>query len=573
MVRILARNGKHMTNFVANAGGIGKLTARGLTALLLVAASGWANADTVGAEIQALLKAGRYPKLHWGNFSDVAKPLSQLYGQDEPNPLWFREGQPTSQARSMVENLAGADDRGLNAVDYDAGLLAKWLTAPELRSGDAKSIAGFDVALSIAATRYVANLYLGRINPRTVGFGLSVEPKRLDVPKRVLELTQSPNPGKILAELEPSFPIYRPLKDALLRYRKLAKELPQLRFDFPAKLTPGMSHKDVPALRKLLVALGDLPGISPGSETSELYDAELAAAVKAYQIRHGLGDDAIIGKATRARLITPLADRLKQIQLGLERLRWLPAEVRGLYLIVNIPSFKLYGAKAGEGLGQHDIQMNVVVGQAIDGRSTPVFHSDMTTVTFRPYWNVPESIAAKEVVPDILRKPGFLKKNAMEIVSSFSAQATPLEPSKTNLDKVAAGTLKVRQKPGPKNALGLVKFSFPNTNNVYLHSTPSQSLFTRDRRDFSHGCIRVQNPAGLAEWVLADNGDWPRERVEAFMNGEITKTINLKKPIPVYIFYSTVMADADGRVSFFEDIYGHDRTLQVLLARGFPYPK
>ena len=543
-----------------------------LAAFLMVQGLGGAHAESSENAIQALLKSGKHPKLRWGKFSDVAKPLAQLYGQPDPAPLWLREGKPTPQARAMIESLKGADDRGLNAEDYDADMLSTWIASPALKSSAPGELADFDVALSIAATRYVSNLYLGRINPRTVGFGLNVDPKRLDVPKRVLELTQSENPKTILAELEPRFPIYRPLKEALLRYRKLSRELPHMKFGFPAKFSPGMSHKDVPALRKLLVALGDLKVIKPGVEASELYDAELAQAVKAYQIRHGLGSDAIIGKATLARLSTPIPDRLKQIQLGLERLRWLPADVRGHYLIVNIPSFKLYGARAGEGLGQHDIQMNVVVGEAIDGRNTPVFHADMTMVTFRPHWNVPDGIAAKEVVPDILRDPKFLEKNNMEIVPNFSLQATAMEPSKPNLDKVAAGALKVRQKPGASNALGLVKFSFPNTNNVYLHSTPSKGLFNRDRRDFSHGCIRVQDPLKLAEWVLADNGDWPKDRIQSFMDGEVTKTINIKKPIPVYILYSTVMADPDGKVSFFEDIYGHDRTLQVLLAKGFPYP-
>ena len=522
--------------------------------------------------IQSLIKSGTHPKLRWGKLSDVMKPLGQLYGKPEPTPLWLKDGKPTPQAKAMIESLKGADEHGLNSADYDADLLAGWMASPGLKSSDPVEVAEFDVALSVATTRYVSNLYLGRINPRSVGFGLNVEPKRLDVPRRVRELTQSPKTKDILASLEPQFPMYRPLREALVRYRKLARELPRVRFGFPAKFTPGMSHKDVPGLRKLLVALGDLKGEKPGSEASELYDSELVNAVKAYQIRHGIGNDGIIGKATLARLSMPIADRLKQIQLGLERLRWLPSGVRGHYLIVNIPSFKLYGAKAGEGLGSYDIQMNVVVGEAIDGRNTPVFHSDMTMVTFRPYWNVPDGIATKEVVPAILQDPKYLEKNNMEIVPDFSLQATALEPNRINLDKVAAGALKVRQKPGGANALGLVKFSFPNTNNVYLHSTPSKGLFNRDRRDFSHGCIRVQDPLQLAEWVMADNGDWPKDRIQSFMEGEVTKTINLKKAIPVYILYSTVMVDPDGKVSFFEDIYGHDRTLQVLLARGFPYP-
>jgi len=525
-----------------------------LLGLLWTAAPGPAMAgDPVNAEIQSILKAGRFPELRWGNFSDLAKPLTQLYGQNA-DPLWFREGRPTLQAGEMVESLAEADNQGLNAADYDAGLLVKWLSGAPPQAGDPKAVAKFDVALTIAATRYVGNLYLGRINPRTVGFALDVEPKRLDVPKRVRELTQSPDIRGVLASLEPRFPMYHPLKEALLRYRKLAAELPHMKFGFPAKFKPGMSHKDVPALRKLLVALGDLKTVDPALERSEVYDPALADAVKAYQIRHGLGNDGIIGKNTLARLSTPIADRLKQIEIGLERLRWLP-DVRGSYIIVNIPSFKLYGAKTGDGPGSYDIEMNVVVGEAIDGHGTPVFHSDMSMVTFRPYWNVPPSIAEKELGPLISRNPGYLAKHGMEMVGN------------------GAGGYRIRQKPGPKNALGKIKFSFPNTNNVYLHGTPSQSLFKRDRRDFSHGCIRVEDPPKLAEWVLADNGDWPMERIRQFMEGADNKTISLKKNIPVYILYSTVMADPDGTISFFEDIYGHDRTLQVLLSKGFPYPR
>ena len=494
----------------------------------------------------------------------------ELYGS-VPTLIWISDGRPTAQAEKVLESLVEADDKGLNSSDYDVELLKRWLTTPEMKTGD-EAVAAFDMALSISVMRYISNLYLGRINPRSVGFGLNVEPKKLDLPKRVREISRSSRVKELIDEMEPRFPVYRPLRDALVRYRKLVQDVPHLRFGFPAKFTSGMSHKDVPALRKLLVALGDLKVARPEQENSEIYDSELASAVRAFQIRHGLGDDGVIGKATLAQLSMPVAQRLKQIQLGLERMRWLPTDVRGLYLLVNIPSFKLYGSRGGEGLGQYDIEMNVVVGEAMDGRATPVFHSDMTNVYFRPYWNVPEAIAAKELVPDAFRNPAYLAKNNFEIIGSTTSAAT-LEPTSGNLEGVAAGQFRLRQKPGPKNALGLVKFAFPNTNNVYLHSTPSVSLFNRARRDFSHGCIRVQDPVRLAEWVLADEGDWPRERIEAAMNNEPSSKVTLKKPIPVYIFYSTVMADLSGSISFYEDIYGHDRTLQVMLARGFPYPR
>lgn len=543
-----------------------------IVSLLCPAAFAMAESG-VGGEIQALIQSGRLNALHWSHFSDVSKGLARLYGESPVKALWSKDQQPTPQALAMVAAFGEADAAGLIPEDYDAALLQRWSQEAQAGFKDVTAAAAYDVALSVAALRFAANLHVGRINPRSVGFDLDVMPRRQEVPARVLEMTRNPSPRALLADLEPRFPIYQPLKAALVRYRKLALELPKPKFGFPAKFTPGMTHPDVPALRELLVALGDLPEGAHGQEASVgLYDPVLEQAVKAFQARHGLTPDGVIGKGTLARLSTPVADRLKQIELGLERLRWLPEGVRGHYLIVNIPAFQLYGARAGEGIGHHELQMNVVVGQAIDGRQTPIFHSDMTMVTFRPFWNVPEAIAAKEVVPAIRRHPAYLQKNDLEIVSAFAPSAQPLAADESTLERVASGALKIRQRPGPENALGLFKFSFPNTNNVYLHSTPSKSLFSRDRRDFSHGCIRVQDPQRLAEWVLEDNGDWPAERIAEFANGDVTKTITLKKPIPVYILYSTVMVDQEGRISFFDDIYGHDRTLQVLLSRGFPYP-
>jgi murein L,D-transpeptidase YcbB/YkuD len=522
-----------------------------LLPLLMQEGTAWAE-GTVNTEIQSLLKAGRLPELHASAFADVGKTLTLLYSENA-DPLWLSQGYPTAQAREMVTNLAQADDQGLYAADYDAELLKKWLDSPELQAGDAQAEAKFDVALSIATARYATHLHQGRINPKSVGFALEVGPRKIDVPKSVREISQSVNPGDSLAGLEPQFPMYRPLKDGLRRYRQLAGELPKLSFAFPAKFTPGMSHKDVPHLRKLLVALGDLRAVDPATETLDVYDPALAEAVKIFQIRHGLGNDGVIGKKTLARLSTPIGKRIEQIEIGLERLRWLP-DVRGSYLIVNIPSFKLYGAKTGDGPGSYDIEMNVIVGESIDGHGTPVFHSDMSMVTFRPYWNVPPSIAEKELAPIIKRNPAYLTKHNMEMVGN------------------GHGGLRIRQKPGPKNALGKIKFSFPNTNNVYLHGTPNQGLFKLDRRDFSHGCIRVEDPPKLAEWVLQDQGNWHMERIQKAITGPDNQTVSLKNTIPVYILYSTVIADPDGTISFYDDIYGHDKTLQTLLSKGLSAP-
>jgi murein L,D-transpeptidase YcbB/YkuD len=529
--------------------------------------------DTPSAHIQHLLREGVLPRLHWGRFPDYQARLDQLYAQNGWMPLWIKDGKPSSQAAAVVASLAEADDKGLDSADYDAELLRKWLASPDwTNAADPREVAAFDVALSLSAMRYISSLYLGRVNPRHVDFGLSIEPKKVDLPNLVQKIAQSDHPKALADDMEPKLPIYRTLKEALTRYRALAKDMQMPSLAFPPKFSPGARHKDVPALRRLLFALGDLKEIKPGAADSEVYDLEVAAAVKSFQQRHGLRADGVIGKGTLTRLSVPFAERVKQIRLGLERLRWLPDDIRGLYLIVNIPSFQLYGSRAGEGFGHHDIQMDVIVGEAIGGRHTPVFHSDMTYVIFRPYWNVPYKITAKELLPIIRRNPGYLARNNMELVSNFAPSAMPYEPSLENIEMLSTGALKLRQRPGPKNALGLVKFAFPNNNNVYLHSTPSKGLFQRARRDFSHGCIRVQDPVKLAEWVLMGQGEWTRERIISAMTGESPKTVTLKQPIPVYIFYSTVLADQEGRVGFYEDIYGHDLTLQTLLAKGFPYP-
>jgi murein L,D-transpeptidase YcbB/YkuD len=240
--------------------------------------------------------------------------------------------------------------------------------------------------------------------------------------------------------------------------------------------------------------------------------------------------------------------------------------------MVNIPSFELFGFSDGFESGKPDIMMKVIVGEAVDGRRTPVFSADMTYVVFRPHWNLPYKIAVKEMLPGALRNPGYLARRNLEIVSGFGSNPAVYAPTYENLQRVSSGALKLRQKPGPKNALGLVKFAFPNQNDVYLHSTPNQGLFGRDRRDFSHGCIRVGDPVGLAEWVLKDEPEWTRVRIQQAMNGRDPKMVTLARPIPVYIFYSTVLADEDGKAMFFEDLYGHDRILQSLIDKGFPHP-
>lgn len=424
--------------------------------------------------------------------------------------------------------------------------------------------------MSLALMRYASNLALGRVSPRSARFALDVTPKRLDLPALVQRLASDSRPCEALAELEPKLPLYRNLKAALPRYRALAgsHEVPALAL--PPKLNPGDRHEGVPALRQRLAALG-FPPQESSAKDPEVYSGDLVEAVERFQARHGLAKDGVIGKGTLAALDVPPAARLAQIQLGLERLRWLPQEINGPFILVNVPSFRLYGY--GEDHERPAVSMNVVVGRSSGGHNTPVFHSDMTYVVFRPFWNLPRAITVKEMLPSILRDPGYLARHHLEMVASFGNGSQVYEPSLESLERLSAGSLKLRQRPGPKNALGLVKFAFPNDDNIYLHGTPSVNLFQRARRDFSHGCIRVQDPVGLAEFVLKRQDEpWSPQRIEEAMNGAQSRTVTLKQPLPVFLYYSTALAEPDGAVEFFEDIYGLDGVLEQLLEKGFPHP-
>jgi len=256
------------------------------------------------------------------------------------------------------------------------------------------------------------------------------------------------------------------------------------------------------------------------------------------------------------------------MQLTLERWRWLPDSFQSAPIVVNIPEFRL---RAYDQNFKVAVRMRVVVGKAY-GHHTPVFSDTMQYVVLRPYWEVPYSITRAETVPHILRDPGYLAKENMEVVDSGQNVVSAGTVSGEVLDQLRAGKLFVRQQPGPKNSLGLVKLVFPNSYNVYMHDTPSTELFAKSRRDFSHGCIRLERPADLAAWVLRDNPGWTPQRIQAAMNGATTQQVNLAHPIPVLIVYATVVVPEDGLVHFYDDIYGHDAALEKALAKGYPYP-
>jgi murein L,D-transpeptidase YcbB/YkuD len=543
-------------------GGVRSLAWAALSWLVLGIASAAAPEPTPAA-IQAIVAASKLDGLRWPRFPDYQYILKGLYEPAGYAPLWLDGGRPTKQAREAIDALRDADARGLDPQDYDAELLeTQWRTlSAGQASGDA--LARFDVALSVGLVRNISDLHIGKVNPKDLAFGFDIDPKKYDLVALVAGAIRDDRIAQVVAEAEPHYTQNRLLKEQLTRYKRLAKDSSVGPVEITPPVRPGAPLAAGPELARWLVALGDLAAVPDPPPTT--YQGALVEGVKHFQARHGLSPDGVIGAPTAQALSVPAAQRVRSIELALERLRWVPPLDHGRVVFVNIPAFELW-AFDDVTTQEPALQMAVVVGRAMRTQ-TPVFTGAMKTVVFAPYWNVPTSITRKEILPKLRSNPGYLAAQNMEIVSD----GTPLPPTSSNIAKLASGGAQLRQRPGPKNALGRVKFLFPNSNNVYLHDTPAQSVFDKTRRDFSHGCIRLSQPAVLAGWVLRDEG-WDAARVEEEMARTAEKAVPLRQPIPVVIFYTTVIARRDGTIAFFEDVYGHDKALERALAAGYPYP-
>jgi len=518
------------------------------------------------SSIQPLISAGRLNEMRWPDFRDLQTSLREFYEPAGYAPAWVQQATPSRQALAMIDIFRNAWKKGLEPEDYDASRWDRRLHSLQNSNSDASAL---DVALTVSTMRYVSDLRIGRINPRHFQFGLTVEQKKYDLARFLRDqLLPASDISAALDAIEPPFATYRRTEQALARYVQLAREDDGEKLPTPSKpIDPGQTYAGLPRLVRLLTLVGDLP---PGTQPddSHIYDATLAEAVKRFQRRHGLDGDGRIGAATIKQLNVPLSDRVRQLQLTLERWRWLPTEFSAPPIIVNIPDFRL---RALDENNKVALEMRVVVGKAMSTQ-TPVFTGDMAFIVLRPYWNVPPGILRRSTIPAIKRNPNYVAEQNFEITRLDGTVVTSGQVSDDVLAQLQAGKLAIRQKPGPNNALGLVKLMFPNDYSVYLHSTPSTELFSRSRRDFSAGCIRVEKPAELTTWVLRNNPGWTLERVQQGMqSGKDNVTVNLARVVPVFIVYGTAIA-YENEVHFYDDIYGHDRKLAAVLDKGYPYP-
>jgi murein L,D-transpeptidase YcbB/YkuD len=526
------------------------------------------SVEEAGAAIRATIASGRLPRLTRRGMPPTDSQFTEVY-RDGFIPVWVTaEGKPSTAAREALTILGDAASEGLRPEDYHTARLDTMAAALERTpSPEAGEIGRFDATLTAAVLRFAADLHGGRVDPRQVDFEMSLPDELHNLPSLMAVAISDHRVGEALAALRPPLVQYQRLREALVRYRALmdssVTEVPAV----AASVKPGAQWPGLPALHRRLVLVGDLPGSVAVPGDSVVYEGALLEGVKRFQDRHGLEPDGVIGKGTITALNVPFARRVRQIELGLERLRWMPDLHNSRFIVVNIPTFQLWAWDSLTADGTPSLSMNVVVGASLKSM-TPVMQEELAYLVFRPYWNVPRSITVGEILPKVRRDPGYLTLHNMELVAGGGDDASPLAATPANIERLAKGQLRVRQRPGPKNSLGLVKFIFPNDQAIYLHDTPATALFSRARRDFSHGCVRVERPADLAAWVLRERPEWTRDRiVEAMQRGK-SQRVSLPRQIPVFLFYTTAISSPDGTVRFAEDIYGRDaRLLKALEAQ------
>jgi murein L,D-transpeptidase YcbB/YkuD len=513
-------------------------------ALALCAAAALAPCSTLAQPVPATIhtlavQASQSPATPSGPY-DERGWLERFYAPRKYAPAWN-----PSTAAAALWVLRQATLQGLNPLDYGTDSLQR-----QLRAGTSDT-ARFDVALTSAMLHYLADLRVGRVRSE---YHTRLPDARLRQYDPVERLRAGLAGGKLQAAVqaaEPQFRQYGPVRAALAHYRELSRQpypaLPRPR----AKVAPGGAYPAAKALFERLVLLGDLPAdASPPGEG--IYSERMEEGVRHFQARHGLVDDGVLGRGTIDALNVPLATRVRQLELTLERLRWLPDFGPGPLIVVDLPAYRLWALPNGS--AGAPLEMRVVVGTAMK-TETPLFVGQMRYLEFNPYWNVPRSILEKEILPKLARNSSYLTQNDMETV-----------PPGASVADLQAGRARLRQRPGPKNSLGAIKFAMPNPMDIYLHSTPARGLFERSRRDLSHGCIRVEHPAALAQYVLGRQRQWNADTIQGALQPGPTRHVDLAQAIPVVIFYATAMVDPEGSARFAADIYGRDAKLEQELA-------
>lgn len=495
-------------------------------------------------------------------FAQHRAALRRFYHDRGHAPAWLDD----EQAREVVAVLRSAGSHGLDARAYDIDWIETRLAE---RRSNAAAPAALDIAMTLALLRFLSEVHAGQIDPRSAGVRPLAGRRQFDPVSAIQSAREHGRLAGVAASAAPRWPMYAALQEVLGRYRVLATQpLPQPIPD-GLPIRPGLSRPEVTLLYGLLIALGDL---APTEAVTDQYDGPIVEAVKRFQSRHGLDADGIVGRATRNALNEPMTARIRQIELALERARWLPNLEVDRAVGVNVPGFTLWAVDFSAGRPSVRLQSKVIVGRAPETR-TPLFSTLVRGIELNPYWNVPESITRSEIVPRLRRDRAYLEREEMEIVTRETPPRVLPNATAETLEELEQGKLRLRQRPGSKNALGRLKLLMPNDLDIYLHDTPERVLFARARRDFSHGCIRVENIAGLAAFLLENGAGWDEARIRTAMQSDARETVRLPQPVPVVLFYTTVMVEPNGAVYFLPDIYGLDAILDAALAKRADAPR
>jgi L,D-transpeptidase YcbB len=525
--------------------------------------------DPIGQEIRHIFSAETPPAylegVGW-------KLVRQIYEDRQYRPLWVGVGGAWERTRDLIANLCDAEREGLRSADYRLGELrgAVERLRPSLEKQRPEAFAVLDLELTSRFLEYGADLLAGRLDPTAVASGWYIRARRSSNDSTLRVVVQAQEFHDMVAALRPPQSGYAQLVKPLAEYREILRQGGWPEVPGRHTLRQGDRGARVAVLRRRLWMTGDLEDSPKGKP---VYDRDVAKAVARFQERHGMPGDGIVGPATLDALNVPVEVRIRQIQLNLERYRWLPGEFGSRYIYVNIPDYTLTAYDRGKQV----LKMRAVVGEEYEN-ATPVFADSMTFLVFRPAWNVPQRILVREILPKIRKRRSYLVRNDLEVLDA-KRESLVLNPRRINWSRVDATKIRVRQKGGsPTNPLGLVKFMFPNQFAVYLHDTPTPELFDRSKRTLSHGCVWVEKPVELADYVLAGQDDWDEKKIREAMETAETaddegsvdgQKVTLERPVPVYIVYLTAFVQ-DGELNFRRDPYGKARETLGGLGRLSP---
>ena len=536
-----------------------------LSACLILLLTATAGAQPAEPSIQQLL-IDRVTRIEAGETVTVADSeiasrilLPAIYRAHEYTPLW----QNPRSVEQLLAAIRSSDRDGLDPSDYNLHTLESLLQQRQNGSVDNVLAAELDLLLTDSLVRLGYHLSFGKVDPEALDpdWNMTRYIEDMEALVRQAEAIDTGNVDALLQSLRPQLPAYARLQAALAEYRQLQAGGGWEPVAPGETLKPGMSGKRVAALRQRLLVTGDM---SDGSSDPKVFDASLEAGVRKFQLRHGLEDDGIVGKATLTALNVPVEQRIDQIRANLERARWVLHDLPDTYILVDIAGFRVTYTRDGEIVWQTRAQ----VGRPY--RKTPVFRAKLTYLEVNPTWTVPPTILREDVLPAIKRDPGYLAEKNMQVIDY---SGNPVDPAGIEWQRYTGRNFPylIRQGPGPENALGRIKFMFPNKHIVYLHDTPSKSLFGKTTRAFSSGCIRIEDPYELAGLLLEGDPDWDREKVIAEVDSLQTRTISLRQPVSVILLYWTVGFTADGDIIFKQDIYRRDPPIVRGLNAGFRF--